>query len=140
MVRMSLILAFATMLFSINLATATTIGQQPDGNPEARKVKNPVAATPKSIAAGAKLFRTYCRMCHGSDAKGNGPQAPKGSHPANLTDEKWEHASTDDEISQIIRNGVGPKFDMKGFQSRLSAEEIWSLVHYLRSIGPHGSH
>ena len=95
---------------------------------------NPRAATAKSIAAGEKVFRTYCRMCHGNDAKGDGPQAPPGSHPPNLTDDAWIHGSTDAEILAVIRNGVGPKFDMKGFRSRLTDDEMWSVLHYLRSL------
>jgi len=100
----------------------------------ARTAPNPPAATPKSVAAGEKVFRTYCRMCHGNDAKGDGPQAPPGSHPPNLTDDTWLHGSTDAEILEVIRTGVGPKFDMKGFRSRLTDEEMWSVIHYLRSL------
>jgi mono/diheme cytochrome c family protein len=138
MVRTSRIFVCATLLFSITLC-ASTSGQQPGGSPEARQLKNPVPVTPKSIATGEKLFRTYCRMCHGSDAKGDGPQAPKDTHPADLTDDKWDRGSTDGEIYEVIRNGAGPKFDMKGFRSKLTAQEMWSLVNYLRSIGAHGS-
>ena len=94
----------------------------------------PPAATPKSIAAGEKVFRTYCRMCHGNEAKGDGPQAPPGSHPPNLTDDTWNHGSADAQILEVIRNGVGPKFDMKGFRSRLTDDEMWSVLHYLRSL------
>jgi mono/diheme cytochrome c family protein len=78
-------------------------------------------------------------MCHGSDAKGDGPQAPKDTHPADLTDDKWDRGSTDGEIYEVIRNGAGPNFDMKGFRSKLTSQEMWSLVNYLRSIGSHGS-
>ena len=95
---------------------------------------NAPAATPKSIAAGEKLFRTHCARCHGNDAKGDGPEAPRGSHPPNLTDQTWIHGSTDADLFEVIRNGVGPKFDMKGFRSRLTTEEMWSLVHYVRSL------
>ena len=100
---------------------------------------NPPAATPKSIAAGEKLFRAHCARCHGNDAMGEGPEAPAGSHPPNLTDDTWKHGSTDGDILNVIRNGVGPKFDMKGFRSRFTTDEMWSLVHYLRSLRATGS-
>ena len=99
----------------------------------------PPAATPKSVAAGEKLFRAHCVRCHGKEAKGDGPEAPAGSHPPNLTDDTWKHGSTDADILNVIRNGVGPKFDMKGFRSRFTTEEMWSLVHYLRSLHASGS-
>ena len=98
--------------------------------------KNPVASTPQSIANGKALFQKYCRFCHGDDAKGNGPQAPEGTHPPDLTDDKWDHASDDAGIFAVIKDGIGPKFDMKGFNSKMTPQEMWSIVNYLRSIGP----
>jgi mono/diheme cytochrome c family protein len=130
------LLASAVVLLTIHLATSGVAGGQGGG---AKTPVKPVPSTPKSVAAGASLFRAHCRGCHGNDAKGNGPEAPPGAKPADLTDGTWGHGSTDAEILEVIRSGVGPKFDMKGFRSRLTTEEIWSLVHYLRSIGPQGA-
>ena len=39
------------------------------------------------------------------------------------------------EIFLVIRNGAGPKFDMKP-NKVLKDEDIWNVVNYLRSIGP----
>jgi mono/diheme cytochrome c family protein len=105
------------------------------GPPEAAKMKNPVAASPESIAAGKAAFAKNCRFCHGADAKGNGPMAPEGTHPPDLTDAKWDRGSTDGEIFAVIRDGAGPKFDMKGYKGKLPETEIWNIVNYLRSIG-----
>ena len=69
-----------------------------------------------------------------ADAKGNGPMAPEGTHPSNLTDDKWERGSTDGEIFMVIRDGAGPKFDMKGNKSKMSDTDIWNVVNYLRSL------
>lgn len=132
----STLLASAVVLVAIQLATSGVVGSQ---GASAKTPVKPVASTPKSVADGQRLFRAHCRMCHGNTAKGDGPEAPPGSHPANLTDDTWSHGSTDGEIFEVIRSGVGPKFDMKGFRSRLTTEEMWSLVHYLRSIGPQGA-
>ena len=122
-----------TLTLALMLVAHLSLGAAAAGQAKASG-KTPPAATPKSIAAGEKVFRTYCRMCHGSDAKGDGPQAPPGSHPPNLTDDTWSHGSTDAEILEVIRNGVGPKFDMKGFRSRLTDDEMWGVLHYLRSL------
>ncbi len=102
-------------------------------------VKNPVAVTPASIATGQAAFQKYCRFCHGADAKGDGPQAPKDTHPPNLIDDKWDHGSSDADIFATIKDGIGPKFDMKGFNSKLTPQEMWSIVNYLRSLGPKGT-
>jgi mono/diheme cytochrome c family protein len=99
-------------------------------------IKNPVASTPESIAMGQALYKKYCRFCHGDDAKGNGPQAPKDTHPPDLTDAKWDHGSTDGDIFEVIKNGVGPKFDMKPYAMKMMDQDIWNVVNYLRSLGP----
>ncbi len=115
------------------LASAAS-AQQPGGNPEAANMKNPVKPTPASIEAGKAAYAKYCRFCHGDEAKGDGKMAPKGSHPSDLTDDKWERGSTDGEIYAVIQNGAGPKFEMKGFKGRISDEETWNIVNYLRSL------
>jgi mono/diheme cytochrome c family protein len=101
-----------------------------------RAVKNPVAATPASITAGAATFKKYCAFCHGIDAKGNGPLAPKDSNPPDLTDAKWTLGSTDDEIYAVIANGAGPNSKMVGFKKKMPDQDLWNVINYLRSLGP----
>jgi mono/diheme cytochrome c family protein len=115
---------------------AVAVAQNPGGSDAGKKMKNPVPATPESVAAGKALFQKNCRFCHGAEAKGNGPMAPEGTHPSDLTDAKWDRGSTDGEIFLVIRDGAGPKFDMKGYKSKLSETDIWNLVNFIRSIGP----
>ena len=115
------------------LALAAAVSAQ--GNADAAKTKNPVAANADSIAAGKATFTKNCRFCHGADAKGNGPMAPQGTHPSDLTDAKWDRGSSDGEIFAVIRDGAGPKFDMKGYKGKLTETDMWNVVNYLRSIG-----
>ena len=115
---------------------ALASAQNPGGSDAGKKLKNPVPSTPESIAAGKALFTKNCRFCHGAEAKGNGPMAPEGTHPSDLTDAKWDRGSTDGEIFMVIRDGAGPKFDMKGYKSKMSETDIWNVVNFLRSIGP----
>jgi mono/diheme cytochrome c family protein len=125
----------AFVLIYISVANVGIVGQTTKSAAKAAEVKNPIAPTPQSIATGQAAFQKYCRFCHGADAKGDGPQAPKDTHPPNLTDEKWDHGSTDAEIFTVIKDGVGPKFDMKGFNSKLTPQEMWHIVNYIRSLG-----
>jgi mono/diheme cytochrome c family protein len=106
------------------------------GNPTAAKIKNPVASTPASIAEGQKTYQKYCKHCHGDTGKGDGPMAPKGTMPADLTDADWDHGSTDGEIFHVIAEGAGKGSPMKGFKSKITDKETWSLVNYIRSLGP----
>jgi mono/diheme cytochrome c family protein len=124
-------------VWAITLAaflTTPVAAQNPGGSADGKKMKNPVASSPDSIKAGQQLFQKNCRFCHGADAKGNGPMAPEGTHPSNLTDDTWDRGSTDGEIFLVIQNGAGPKFDMKGYKSKMSETDIWNVVNYLRSL------
>ena len=124
----------ALVLALLALVAASAAAQNPGGSAEGKKLKNPVASTPESIKAGQASFQKYCRFCHGADAKGNGPMAPKDTHPSDLTDAKWDRGSTDGELFMVIKEGAGPKFDMKGFKSKMSETDIWNVVNYLRSL------
>ena len=136
--RFSSVTIACPVLASIALMRAVTLGQGREGaaagNPEAKKLKNPIAATSKSIAVGQQTFQKFCSFCHGADAKGDGPMAPKDSHPPNLTDDVWTYGPTDGEIFAVISNGAGPKSEMKDFKSKLTAQEMWNVVNYLRSL------
>jgi mono/diheme cytochrome c family protein len=132
--RVSNALIPALAVFCMALMSVTAGAQNPGGSPEGKKLKNPVKTSPESIKAGQALFQKNCRFCHGADAKGDGPMAPQGTHPSNLTDDKWDRGSTDGEIFKVISEGAGPKFEMKGYKSKMSETDIWNVVNYLRSL------
>ncbi len=122
---------------ALALATAGVDAQQRGGDPKARAVKNPVAPSPAAITAGRALYGKNCRHCHGLKGLGDGPLAPKNPRPASLIDEKWEHGSSDGEIFAVIWNGApAANSEMKGMKGTLTEKDVWSIVHYLRSIGP----
>jgi mono/diheme cytochrome c family protein len=123
----------------IALASVTITSAQPKGNPEARKLKNPHPISDASITAGRGAYKRRCIFCHGPQAKGNAPTAPKDlkTKPSDLTDDKWTTGSTitDGELFSIIRNGVPPDFDMKP-EKVLKDDEIWHTINFLRSLAP----
>jgi mono/diheme cytochrome c family protein len=121
---------------SLALAAVHATADGPGGNADARKIKNPVAANAVSIKAGEAVFKKYCAFCHNADATGDGPLAPKDSHPPSLVDDKWEHGSSDGEIFATIQNGAGSTSVMKGFKAKMPDQDIWNVVNYLRSLGP----
>ncbi len=127
-----------TVGFALTLLAMSAVihAQNPGGSPEGKNLKNPVPATAESVAAGQALFARNCRFCHNADAKGNGPMAPKGTHPPDLTDATWLRGSTDGELFLVIRDGAGPAFSMKGYKGRLADADMWNVINFLRSIGP----
>ena len=131
----TLFCSIAIALATVWLALVSLSGQAPTGpDPASKKLKNPVAASPESVAAGQQLYAKYCRFCHGADAKGNGPMAPKGTHPPDLTAGKVTELS-DGEIFAVIRDGTGPHQEMKPFKGKMPEQDMWNVVNYLRSIG-----
>ena len=122
-----------TFLMTLTIAVGA---QSPAVGPDPKKVKNPVAASAASVTAGAATYKKYCSFCHGPEAKGEGPLAPKDSHPPNLTDAKWDHGDTDGEVFALIQNGAGGTSAMKGFKGKMPDTDMWNVINYLRSLGP----
>ena len=99
----------------------------------AAALKNPVAATAESIAAGEQLYRKNCAPCHGVKAEGGSGNDLIPASP-DLTDATWDHGSTDGAIFDNIKNGVAPDFNMTPWKDQMKDDEIWNVVNYLRSI------
>ena len=101
------------------------------GNPEAAKVKNPVAASPASLAAGKRSYQRLCEKCHGPEGHGDGTAVTE-KQPQDLTDATWEFGSTDGELFAAVHDGTSP--DMEGYKERMTDTEIWNVVNYVRSL------
>jgi cytochrome c oxidase cbb3-type subunit III len=103
------------------------------GNADAAKLKNPVAPTPESIAAGQQLYTRNCASCHGRNGQG-GPGNDLIPAAPSLLGDAWSHGSTDGEIFTNIKSGVAPDFNMVPFKDKLKDDDIWNVVNYIRSI------
>ena len=126
--------AIAVTVCALFVAGLTAQSGGNGGNTEGRKLKNPVASSPESIKAGQASYQKNCRFCHGTTGLGDGPSAPKDSHPSNLTDKEWKHGSSDGEIFFVVKNGVPPDLSMEPWGDRIKDPDIWNLVNYLRSL------
>ena len=124
----------AAMLFAVSVHALSRAA-----DPAAKTIKNPVPATAASVTAGAAAFKKYCAFCHGPEAKGEGPLAPKDSHPPDLTDAVWAHGSTDGEIFTVIANGAGAESKMIAFKGKMPDADLWHIINYLRTLGPKGA-
>jgi mono/diheme cytochrome c family protein len=123
---------FFTFVASIALAGLGSVTMA-QGSPEAAALENPVAATPESITAGQESYTRYCVSCHGRTAEGGVGNDLVPDSP-DLTDAVWDHGSADGSIFDAIKNGVAPDFNMIPWSNRLSDEEVWNVVNYLRSL------
>ena len=124
------------------LAASTSVeAQRKGGDPKAAALKNPVPPTATNIKAGQRVYEQNCRQCHGVRGKGDGTLAPTNPRPADLSDNKWDHGSTDGEIYTLILNGAPPRpgqteSEMKPMKETLMPTQIWQVINYIRTLGP----
>ncbi len=95
--------------------------------------KTPPPATAESTAAGQQLYLRNCASCHGRTGEG-GPGNDLIPAAPSLVDDQWDHGSTDEQIFQNVKNGIGPDFNMVPFKDKLKDDEIKEVVRYIRSI------
>jgi len=100
----------------------------------ALQATNPLPADAETIAKGRQIYMRFCRSCHGNEGKGDGAGAPDGVQVANLVDATWDNGSSDTEIFKTIKEGVPPNFYMEPWEGRITDEDIWSVIHYLREL------
>ncbi len=81
---------------------------------------NPFAGDAKAAEAGRADFRRHCSSCHGRQAEGGrAPGLPRGT-------------ATDADLFRIISTGI-PGTEMGSYDKRLSGDEIWRVVAFIRS-------
>ena len=98
----------------------------------ARNLQNPVPPTDDSITAGMMSYSTHCQSCHGERGDGKGERAEKLSiAPSDFTDAHAMGQMTDGELFWKISHGRRP---MPGFQNKLTEQERWELVDYIRTL------
>jgi mono/diheme cytochrome c family protein len=81
----------------------------------------------EDIGPGAAMFDAECASCHGRRATGGlGPDLTRGT---------FRVAVDDDAMFRVIASGI-PGSRMPGALGRHSAEDVWQLVGFVRSLSP----
>jgi mono/diheme cytochrome c family protein len=136
--RVAFVLALALTLTCLTTAVVARQTVKKGGDPEAAKLKNPVAATPESLAAGKKVYDEYCAGCHGTVAQGEVNVSITEDRglppPPALADEQWDYGSSDGEIFTVMKKGVPPDYIMGPWDGRLTDTQLWSVINYVRSL------
>jgi mono/diheme cytochrome c family protein len=103
----------------------------------ARKVENPVPATPENLQAAQQLYKDNCTLCHGDKGKGDGlASGTSPVPPANFTDDKLMSIETDGSLFWKLSEGKGT---MPAWKDTLSEKERWELVNYMRKLNKDSS-
>ncbi len=93
--------------------------------PAGLALRNPYEGDANAVATGAKLFVAYnCLDCHGAD--GSGAMGPS------LADGRWHFGGTPADVFESIYQGRPD--GMPAWGSLISADQIWLLVTYVRSL------
>ena len=137
---------FALVFPAILFLAFSTSGQQPKPDSsaaqkapsysaipvEAAKTPNPVKPTPESLARAKKWWTLDCEMCHNKNGDGKGETARDMKLTmVDFTDPATLKDRTDGELYWIIKNGHN---DMPAEGPRITTEQGWDLVNYVRSF------
>lgn len=83
----------------------------------------------KNAGDGRQLFEGICASCHGIDGQGRFPP---------ITMQSYLTLHSDHEHYEIVREGppqkVGSPIVMPSFDDKLSSDQMWAIVKYLRSF------
>ncbi len=102
-------------------------------------VYDPLPVTQENLNEARRVFEQRCEGCHGPKGLGNGPAAQfLDPTPDDFSDPGMFTSPTDSDGERYYRILVGGKgTGMENFGTRLSVEDIWRLVLFLRTI-PNG--
>ena len=102
--------------------------------PEYSLVNNPLEPTPSVIKSGQALYQQHCAKCHGAKGMGDGDIAHSLSpSPALLAFLIQRPAAVNGYLLwSISEGGLAFGTAMPAFKSKLSRDEIWKIVAFMR--------
>lgn len=96
----------------------------------AAELHNPLPASPEVIEKGEFVFENVCIVCHGPEGAGDGNLTRLFPKPPSLMTQKvrdW----TDGRLFHQAMRGQG---SMPSHASVASKDDIWSVIHYIRTM------
>jgi mono/diheme cytochrome c family protein len=125
---------FACVIALIFMSIGFAAFQKPswDAPPDMKQKKNPVVPSEAVLREAKSIYLDKCSNCHGDTGKGDGEDAMMYEPaPADLTDAKFMSKLTDGEMFYKLTVGKKP---MPSFAKRLTEEQRWGMVIYMRSL------
>jgi mono/diheme cytochrome c family protein len=101
----------------------------------ARAVDDVERYTDGDALSGAKLYKRYCRGCHGEDGRGGAHTFMP--HISNLTKKDYIELLPDSFLYEVIADGgeaVGKSAYMPAWKVKLSEQEIKDVIAHIRSM------
>ena len=129
--RVAFAIVPALALFAVGAFVFYGLSAAQDSGPA-----NPMPPNASSLAVGKALYVTHCVPCHGVAGKGDGPVGlTLNPRPADLSLHAIPGVHTDAQLYDWITHGF-PRSVMPAFSDRLTNEERWHLVNYVRTLAP----
>lgn len=124
---------FALLLIGAGSAVYAFLHPGPWIVPDAAKrVPNPLKPSQADLPRAQRVYLDKCAECHGDSGKGDGSQGKMYDPlPTNFTDAQQMDKVSDGELFYKISEGHRP---MPSFKKRLTEEQRWQLVLFLRSL------
>jgi mono/diheme cytochrome c family protein len=94
------------------------------------ELRNPVKPTEGSLSQGKTLFEINCLICHGQTSSERGPVGKKLVPPPPGLDHDMVKGLSDSTIFKAMTFGFGR---MPSFKDKLTPQERWNLVNFLRT-------
>jgi len=94
-------------------------------------LKSPFDAATADLARGAKMYATFCQVCHGISGDGDGPVTKRGvPPPPSLKTEKVAQLK-DGDLYYLISNGVG---NMPPYKTQMKRSDRWLVAHFIKTL------
>ncbi|NLN29939.1 MAG: cytochrome c [Bacteroidales bacterium] len=119
------------MLISLNLNAQERQAKPWPVPEEFKNMENPVAADAASIKTGGVMYTKYCASCHGKTGLGDGVKTRALKDFAGDFSGAYYQDQTDGEHFYKTKVGRG---EMPKYEGRMSDEDIWHVVNYMRTF------
>ena len=95
------------------------------------KMTNPEEASKSNVAIGKSMYSKHCKSCHGKEGLGDGPKADEVE--GELGDFSSEEYQAQSDGALFYKSYIG-RDDMPNFEKKMSEEDMWLTVHYMRTL------
>ena len=106
--------------------------------PGGRDEKSPIPASgvAAAVTKGKTVYTANCVQCHGANGKGTGQDT---NYATDLTDDFRTELNTEGVLFYKVWNGHSIQLrteviDMPAFEGKLSKDEAWAIVEYLKVL------
>lgn len=96
------------------------------------KMTNPTEASSDNLATGKSLYSKHCKSCHGKEGLGDGPKAEDLDGDAGDFSTAEFQGQSDGAL--FYKSYIG-RDDMPNYEKKMSEEDVWLTVHYMRTLG-----